>query len=207
MIVYLVFLCAFAAIGVYATGEIVAKNVHVSVHKVFPWSKKFGHWRTRTDGHEFRITVWRWSVDLLTRGKSYAELVGFPYRISDWIIDEFDSSFNKLAIASLRYHLNHSVAYNEQHREAWEALIERLSERRPEVADTDEKKAVLRADDRHPFEPVYGADGKISHYTMRESTPEERAIMDDYDVRERAYHERIQQARKDFIDVLPYLWS
>lgn len=186
MIVYLVFLCAFAAIGVYATGEIVAKNVHVYAREEFDGAfLEWAHSRTRTQGHEFRLTMlWRWSIVLLTRGKTYAKLVGFPYQISDRIIDEFDSSFNKLAIASLRYHLDHSVAYNEQHREAWEALIE-----------------------RHPFIPVYDDEGKITHYTMRESTPEERAIMDDYDIRERTYHDRIQQARKDFVDVLPYLWS
>lgn len=209
MIVYYVIVCALAAIGLYTVGEMVAKNVHIYFREEFEGAfLEWGYSRTRTEGHEFRITLlWRWSIVLMTRGKTYAELVEFPYSLN-WVIDEFDSSFNELAVASLRYHLDHSVACNEERREQWEALIERLSESYESF--TDEEMDVLERAEQEVgdlFQPVYNDDGTVKHYKLRESTPAEKSVYDAERARELAYHERIQQARKDFVDVLPWLWS
>lgn len=129
-------------------------------------------------------------------------LVGFNLPI-DWIIDEFDASFNQLACASLRYHLDHSVADNDEHREEWEALITRLSEPEPEF--TDAEMAVLEPPGwtfEDDFEPL--PDGR---YLLRKSSPERLAAYEAHRLRDVAYDERIQQARHDFINVLPKLWS
>lgn len=135
--------------------------------------------------------------------QSYAEKVGFALPI-DWILDEFDASFNALAIASMRLHMDHPIyPCPDERRARFEALIERLGEPRPTF--TEDELAIL-----HPpgwkweddFEPLPGGGSR-----MRESTPERQAVYDAQSERDDAHFARIQQARKDFIDVLPHLWS
>jgi len=111
-------------------------------------------------------------------------------------LDEFDASFNELACASLKYHLEYSVARNEDQRPVYEDLITRLSEPAPDVCDTPEKRA------------VYLAHEQIDSRNARITTPPAvREIYDNYWEREHAYQARIQQARHDFIDILRQLWS
>jgi hypothetical protein len=129
--------------------------------------------------------------------KSYRELVEAPEYLEnlDWIIDEFDSSFNDLAVASLKYHLDFSICDNESRREKYEDLIERLSEKDAEF--TDEEIEIIHARDT----------GDFAVDINRERTPEEKAVYDAYWKRDEEYHARINQARHDFVDIMRYLWS
>lgn len=158
---------------------------------------RWGHDRGRLTEHVWSIPLWRWDIEIHGRGKNYRELTGLPPMSIDWILDEFDASFNDLAIASLRYHMDHSVALcPPERRERYAALIERLSERPPRVADTEEKKAVLHADwDEHGLNGIMRQDPVID------------AIHEDYWRRQDEFHARMQQARHDFIDIMPHLWS
>ncbi|MGY1946599.1 hypothetical protein [Nocardia asiatica] len=172
-------------------------GAHIATHyPQFDTGPRWGHERGRCREHVFRMPLFKWNVKFHGRGKSYRELVGFDLPI-DWILDEFDSSFNRLAIASMRYHMDYSVTSCRREMCAkFEDLIERLSERKPRVADTPEKSAILDA-----YWHKYGLDG------VNRADPEIDAIHDDFWARENAYHERIRQARHDFIDILPHLWS
>lgn len=156
---------------------------------------------------ELRIPLIRnWQIHLETPGKDYLTLVKGPkyLRNLSWILDEFDSSFNALATASLRYHLDWSVCDNEDRREKYEDIIERLNEPTPDF--TDEETAVL-----HPPDWKFGddfeslPDGKGSR--LKESSPEQKAVYAAYRQREDEHRERITQARHDFVDIMPYLWS
>lgn len=143
---------------------------------------------------EFRIPLAkRWQIELSTNGKDYLTLVNGPKYLNNlsWIIDEFDSSFNDLAIASLRYHMDYAVAVCDDHRRAvYQDLVDRLSEKPP--CFTEEELLIL-------VPP--GADW------MAGSSPEQSAIYDVHREREDAYRERIQQARHDFVDIMRGLWS
>lgn len=158
---------------------------------------RWSHFRGRLTEHVWQMPLWRWDFTVHGRGKSYRKLTGLPDYSIDWIVDEFDSSFNDLAIASMKYHMDYSVCVCPDGRRArFEDLIERLSERRPLVADTEEKKAALRADwDEHGLGGIMRQDPVID------------AIHEDYWRRDNEFHARMQQARHDFIDVLPHLWS
>ncbi|MBF6326561.1 hypothetical protein IU451_29095 [Nocardia cyriacigeorgica] len=165
---------------------------------------RWAYWRGRCLEHSVRVPVWRWSVEFHSAGKSYRELVGMPKVSLDWIIDEFDSSFNDLAIASLRYHMDFSVCVcTDDRRARFTSLVERLSE--PWPGFTDAELAILEppgwtfADE---FEPLPNG-----LFRVRESTPEQAAVYAAARERELAWHERIQQARRDFVDVIPELWS
>lgn len=157
--------------------------------------------RGRTRELEIRIPFGKYAVTIYGPGKRYIELVDAPKylhqkKIVDWIIDEFDSSFNDLAIASLRYHLDYSICDNEPRREKYEDLITRLSEPHPEVCDNDEEHAILDATTEHWFT---GGPQKKS--------PEADAIFDRYHQREADWDARIKQARHDLIDIMRELWS
>ena len=147
----------------------------------------------------------KWQIKLSSRGKDYLTLVKGPRYLKnlDWILDEFDSSFNDLAIASLRYHLDFSVCDNESRRDVYEDLIARLGEKPPTF--TDEEMAVLHPpgwDLKDEFEEM--PDGS---FVMKESRPEVRVIHERHWQREDEYRERIKQARHDFVDVMGSLWS
>ncbi|BAD58800.1 hypothetical protein [Nocardia farcinica] len=166
------------------------------------WAVETGRGRTR--GWECHVTLYRWTVSWHGRGQPYWKLVGFERKPSvDWMLDEFDASFNALAIASIRYHLDYSVLDRERFRESFEDLIARLSEPRPRF--TEEEMAVLEPPGwKFEDEFIPQPDGS---FRMKPRVGEERAIYDAQQAREDAWHERIQQARHDFIDILPHLWS
>ncbi|MFC4128895.1 hypothetical protein [Nocardia rhizosphaerae] len=165
---------------------------------------RWGHTRGRLTEHVWQMPLWYWDVTVHGRGKSYRELTGLPPMSIDWILDEFDSSFNDLAIASLRYHMDYSVCVCPDERRAkYEDLIDRLSERDPLF--TEEELTILyppgrkREDD---YEQL--PDGS---YRRRPSTPEQQAVFDVSRERTAAYDERIRQARHDFVDIMRELWS
>ncbi len=161
----------------------------VDVHTRYPADGPcWGHARGRCREHVWWMPLGPWTLTFNGCGQSYAKLVGFNLPIG-WILDEFDASFDSLAIASLRYHLGYSCANNEAYREEWEALIARLSERHARF--TEDEMAVI-----HPSGARFRLDGAERH-----------AAFAAYREREDAREARIQQARHDFIDTLPKLWS
>ncbi|WP_280195812.1 hypothetical protein [Nocardia farcinica] len=166
------------------------------------WAVETGRGRTR--GWECHVTLYRWTLSWHGLGQPYWKLVGFERKPSvDWMLDEFDASFNEFAAASLRYHLDYSVLDRERFRESFEDLIARLSEPRPRF--TEEEVAVLEPPGwKFEDEFIPQPDGS---FRMKPRVGEERAIYDAQQAREDAWHERIQQARHDFIDILPHLWS
>lgn len=171
----------------------------VTVHKEYRWQDPWFFGRGDRLG-ELRARLplpFKHSIEFNGPYKSYRELVGAPKYLEnlDWILDEFDSSFNDLASASLRYHLDFSVCDNEERRDLYEDLIKRLNEEHPEF--TDEELGIIHARDT----------GNLMTDINRENTPEEKAVYDAYWKREEEYHERIKQARHDFVDVMRGLWS
>ncbi|AID58882.1 hypothetical protein PBI_GAIA_63 [Mycobacterium phage Gaia] len=146
----------------------------------------------------------RWQVTFSTAGKDYLTLVGGPeyLRNLNWILDEFDSSFNDLAIASLRYHLDYSVCDNEDNRERYEDVIARLSEESPTF--TDEEMAILQPPGWSPKDDFEYVDGRM---LLKRANSAQEAIYKAFHQREDEYRERIQQARHDFVDLMPMLWS
>lgn len=205
------------------TGEIFRMKKWVSVEKRFDYIAvytrfgslsidKYGdmldtwwHYeRNRVEGCSLQVRLWKFSAHIQAAGKTYVELTGCPDYSLDWIIDEFDSSFNDLAIASLKYHQTYSVCYCSPERFAkYQDLIDRLSEPGPEF--TDEEIATLEPPGwtfEDDLEPLPG-EGSL----LKESGPEKRAVYSAFRQREDEHHHRIQQARHDFVDIMPELWS
>lgn len=152
--------------------------------------------RGRCREWELRIPlIGEWQLELATPGKSYLELVGGPKYLKNlsWILDEFDASFNDLAVASLKYHLDWSVCNNEYRRLRYEDLIRRLQEREPDMCDTAEERAIMKAAFEFPLN--------------EHETPESRALSARYHEREVAYEARMLRARYDFVDIMRELWS
>jgi len=159
--------------------------------------------RTHHNSHFLLIVFRGWWFSVYTKGDSYADLVGFAASV-DWMIDEFDATFNEYACASLRFHLNHTHLDREDRRERWEALIERLSEKRPTF--TEPEMAILEPPgydwETDELEPLPNG-----RYRLRPPTPEKEAVYEAQRLREDEYLERLRMARHDFVEEIPYLWS
>ncbi|AZS07403.1 hypothetical protein PBI_DUKE13_63 [Mycobacterium phage Duke13] len=161
--------------------------------------------RGRCRQWDLRIPVTKdWQIHLSTPGKDYLTLVEGPdyLRNLNWILDEFDSSFNDLATASLRYHLEYSVCDNEDQRERYEDIIARLNEPCPKY--TEEEEVIL-----HPPGRERGDDFELrgDGAVIFKSSPERRDVYAAYRQREEEWLARVDQARHDFVDIMRYLWS
>lgn len=177
---------------------LIAVDYHRSVTKQ-------GLSRGRRREWDLRIPLTKkWQIHLATPGKDYLTLVGGPkyLRNLNWIIDEFDSSFNDLAIASLRYHLDYSVCDNEHRRPVYEDLIFRLSLREPTF--TDEEMAILHPPGWTFEDDVERRDGRTY---LKPASGEVAAIYEAQRKREDEYYEQMDQARHDFVDIMRALWS
>lgn len=135
---------------------------------------------------------------------TYGEAVGAPPRFTDaafdWVIDEFDDSFNDLAIASLRYHQDWAVTFCDDERRArYQDLIDRLSEPSPDFTD-DEWAVITAAGDR-----LVRVDGQ--RRMLRPLTDPERQVYAERRERTAAWEQRMSQARRDFVGIMPELWS
>lgn len=129
------------------------------------------------------------------------DLAGVPKDYSiDWIIDEFDESFNSVAAASLYYHLNLGVADNEHSREYFEKLSKELIESEKHTFElTDEE---IKHQDKI-FETWNT--GKRSNLTCRCDIC--KNISKKIREAEKEKTRRVQKAREEFLEVLPCLWS
>lgn len=138
------------------------------------------------------------------RTLTYGEAVGAPPYLRDpafdWVIDEFDSSFNALAIASLKYHRDWAISdIGDERRAEFQQLIERLEEPAPEPTGSGE---VFVFEARgEPFSEL------TETIVMRKLTPDEQAAHEDWRAREAAWEQRIDEARRDFVGVMRHLWS
>ncbi|WP_043654396.1 hypothetical protein [Nocardia thailandica] len=179
----------------------------MSIQTHYPeWStgSRWSHSRGRLTEHVWCIPLWRWDIELHGRGKTYRELTGLPPMSLDWILDEFDASFNDLAIASLRYHMDHSVVQCPPERRAhYQELVDRLSEEPPRF--TDAELAILYPPGRTSEDYWEVLPNGLRR--MIPQTPEEEAVHEALRERTAAYNERIRQARHDFVDIMPELWS
>lgn len=134
---------------------------------------------------------------------TYAEAVGLNEDYSlNWIIDEFDSSFDDLAIASMRYHMDWSVAScSLETRAKYESLINRFLDLR----DVD---ALYSAEDRvHIEECVKKHEGTDDPFGSRSKCDECDRIMVRVSDREDELKVERNRVRKDFVDIMPGLWS
>ena len=176
------------------------------LHRTYDWDPAWYVRRGRCKELEVGIPLPKgWSLEISTRGQSYRELVGAPKYLENlnWMIDEFDASFNDYATASLRYHLEYSVCDNSDRREVYEDLITRLNEPQPRY--TDEEKAVLRPPGwtfEDDLEELFD-----NRRRKKPTPPEKRAVYDAHRKRQVEHRARIQQARHDFVDIMPELWS
>ncbi|KXO88054.1 hypothetical protein AXK56_11760 [Tsukamurella pulmonis] len=145
------------------------------------------------------------ALELDRRHLTYGEAVGAPSYLRDpaldWVIDEFDSSFNALAIASLRYHRDWSICdIGDERRAEFQQLIARLSEPMPKYTE-EEQAAFVAAGDLFPEAEVG------ERVTMRPLTPAEQAAHEAWRIREAEWEQRIDEARRDFVGIMRYLWS
>lgn len=134
-------------------------------------------------------------------------------------LDEFDTHFNKVAIASMKYHMNDSVAgCSSSLKEIYEDLIERLSKnpRDYPYSDTENKhrancyKGLNRSKAKEKAHDM-GLTGREQLEFLQEARSshcvecdEIKAKRHDYELQTR---EEITQARKDFVEIIPSLWS
>lgn len=135
--------------------------------------------------------------------RTYGQAVGsrFTDPAFNWVIDEFDDSFNDLAIASLRYHQDWAITRcDEERRATYQDLIDRLGKSAPEP--TDAESAVLRGGWPARREPLPG--GRVRIHPPSDA---ERAVRDAIRARESEWIARQDQARHDFLDVMRELWS
>lgn len=169
-------------------------------------SKRWRWQLLRGEHGQFALVVGAFGVEVGVgrSGRRPRDLVNVPGYLSnlDWVIDELDSSFNALAVASLRYHLDHSILDNEDRRAHWEALIERLDEPYPVITDLDGYLL-----DDGTAEPRFTPAGNGYYTSTFEPSDQMRDLLDRQQEAERQWQNRIQRARHDFVDVLPWLWS
>lgn len=123
---------------------------------------------------------------------------------SNWFLDETDATFNEFAVEVLKFHLGinedkkfrcYAPEHDPEYRQKMFDLIERFNE--PYKSFTDEELKTLQ---RHKV-------GNVVEDLNREKTDEERAIYAAHRKREEEHLERIRQARHDFVDLLPRMWS
>lgn len=134
-------------------------------------------------------------IELVKNEMDYAQAVGLKDMSLDWIIDEFDASFNDLAIASMRYHMDWAVTYcDDETRAHFEDLIHRLSQR---------GEANFPADEAAHLESHSGS----FSWKERRNCEECAAIFANYRVREEEARQDQMKARHDFVEIMPRLWS
>jgi hypothetical protein len=124
---------------------------------------------------------------------------------STFVLDEFNFHFNKMAADSLRFHLSpRCIVDNEPRRELYEALIARLEEPVPKPTPHEE----AATDTWKPLsEPVFNARGKAVSRRLTDCPPQAKEAFASWRVRQEDWLERIHQARRDFVEVIPELWS
>lgn len=126
---------------------------------------------------------------------------------SDWFIDECDSTMNSLMITSLKFHMHmlddKPVTYPFEGELGDKALsiIDRLDERRPQMPDelSEYYLKVVHT------ERVEGKN--FTRMIFPEKSDRLNELTRQHDIKVEEYYDRQREARHDFIDILPNLWS
>lgn len=173
--------------------------------KGIDWNNKRGELYTQ----KFFRLPFNYCVDTHKREKTYAEAVNTLLDI-DWVLDEFDVSFNELAISSMKYHMDYAVTdCTPERRAKYENMIERLT--RQAYPITDAELDALEGVNKVDLDTL-NDDDFWEAITNPERTPEQAALVEDYSARKEQHNnaqwERIKAARIEFVsDILPGLWS
>lgn len=138
----------------------------------------------------------RINVQYVKSHKSLQEELGIGNLTFDWLIDEFDSSFNSLAAASLKYHMEYAVTYcDNETRAKFTDLRDRLL-----CPDRGIEKPRPRHDHGRTVEEALFS-------TSRKECVECTEYYEDH-IRYKAKVDAVsEQARKDFVEIMPRLWS
>lgn len=137
-------------------------------------------------------------VSIYKNGMSYGEAVGMEKMTLDWVLDEFDSSFDQLAIGSMRYHMDWAVtSCSPKTRELYLDLIERLEKYGNGASFSEEEIAHL------------GECRKIREDAIEKIDKCGRCkdIYSSFSNREDEYRKIHTDVRKEFVDIMPSLWS
>lgn len=113
-----------------------------------------------------------------------------------WVIDEFDLTFNGLAMASLRYHMDHAVtACRGARREAYQSMLDEFEELRDRRVMTRE----------HVEHHANHRKGLVE--ALRVDCPECERHLREHNEAKRKRGADIRAARHKFVDLMPGLWS
>lgn len=111
-----------------------------------------------------------------------------------WMVEELDDSFNQIATAAMKFKM--AWHYLDEERAAkYESIIAQLNEPDPKMPEED-KSIVDGFWRRHGFSGF-----------LADTPPEYDQALQRFDEQCSRRDARIQQARHDFIDILPELWS
>lgn len=127
--------------------------------------------------------------------KSYAEITGYAKDLDlDWMIDEFDASFNDLACSVLEYHMNYAVTFcSDEQRKLY----------------TDIQNRLLTSSDftEEEMKHIDNCEIRSEDVLAFNSCDECKAAYGAYNERCENQNEIIMQARRDFIDISQHFWS
>lgn len=178
-----------------------AKGIELTVNNhTFEFRKKYrfednrAYWwksdKRRGQSKAFLPLPLKLCISGFREDKTYAELVNVPDLTVDWIIDEFDASFNKLAVASMQYHLNHAITIPTQHkRETFNALIRRFETLQDIALEGITKE-------------------EYNNFGKGDTTPEVRKrVLNAILERDKKIEAAEIAVREDFLKIVPYLWS
>lgn len=128
------------------------------------------------------------------------DLTGIPKNWTfDWVIDEFDDSFNTLAAASLRYHLDYAVTDGEAKREYYEKLIKELTE--PEQFFKLTKEEIAHQNENFKLWEEGKQDFLICNCEICENVSKRIREAD------KKAAKQLKEVREKFLEIVPYLWS
>jgi len=137
---------------------------------------------------KFRHPVHTIKYHLRTIRRGYAE----------YMLDMLAMNFDKFAIDALEWHLDdmhRNYRVTPERKELYRDLIRRLSEKRPRVCDTPEKRELVCGTTE---ELLARFDGE---------NEDANTLLEDWHRRRDEYLERIHRARHDFVDVVPQLFT
>lgn len=129
--------------------------------------------------------------------KPIAQQCGVPEDWSfQWVIDEFDSSFNTLAMASLRYHMDHAVTVCKGvRREEYQSMLD-------EFQELHDREVMTREHIEH-----YASHRKGLIEMLRIDCDECRRHYEEYSQARDKHEDDTMAARHKFVDLMPGLWS
>lgn len=129
--------------------------------------------------------------------ESIAEKCGIPSNWTfGWVIDEFDASFDKLAMASLRYHLDHAVTVCEgEWRVKLESMLDEFEEINARQSASAESLDHFESHDMDVMDLLRLNCAECDRHTDEANAADRQLFADR------------QAVRHKFVDLMPGLWS